>query len=150
MGEDYWTLDDIQPSSVISVTREKRASSIVLGYSATSQIYHRACASVYTTNKIDLTNYSKLCFLYDDVMTVFDGGILDYSPRCPLYTSITEGVSTPLTRAYPINLDNNVINHTFEYDLSNISGQYQLALMSACTGTTYKSDTLTIHKVWLE
>lgn len=101
----------------------------------------------YTVNKIDLTEYSKLCFEYLSENFAHSYGIM-FSASNDKPTSCYKG-DNKVAYVFETKNPTNKIT-TLTIDISQITGSYYISGVARASGaTTCKAD-LNIYKIWLE
>lgn len=111
--------------------------SIVWSWNGVSE--YSACAA-YTTSKIDLTNYKKLCVR--STMTDVNSSIEQYRAKLGITSSTPDSNASVSVWAAYVALNTN-INATLTIDISAISGSYYIVLQGSCANGN-------VFDIWLE
>ena len=119
-----------------SVTQKKtptlNTSGKAIGISLTTK-QNSAQGSVITVNKIDITNYTKLCF---NVTSLSSNG------------KITFGITSAPGSSYKMELPLVAVKGLNEIDISDVSGEYTIAI--AVTAYANETTTAKIDSIYLE
>lgn len=117
------------------------ASSVATGYKL---------GSAYTTNKIDLTNYSKVKMLVDSITGTYPtnlASVVSISASVPTASDF-DGYLNAMTAKTRV--DNVLTSYIVELDISSVSGEYYVFMNEGNSATLSNSVNAIVSKLWLE
>lgn len=106
--------------------------------------------SAYTTNPIDLTNYTKLKMLVEGITGTYPSYLGSIVSVCSNVPTANDWDSYLNAMTAKTRLDNTQTNATIELDITALNGSYYVFMNEGNSASLSNSVSATVTKLWLE